>query len=197
MEFSTLLLTQCIITALICHRKHLRVPMLLLLKCWNYWNNWNFRNKRKCFTFLVVVLGCLINFHYICTIITNTIKAHRTMFKVRIYGKSELAMLYCPNSQPQSAMKNLYRWIKGCPMLQEELKAMNCNPRRKYYFIQEVQAIIRHLGEPWMIGMWFVAKLYMDVFGGCIRWVYTGRQTLPIRKPYINTQKINQNIHTP
>lgn len=70
------------------------------------------------------------------------------MFKVRIYGKSELAMLYCPNSQPQSAMKNLYRWIKGCPMLQEELKTMNCNPRRKYYFTQEVQAIIRHLGEP-------------------------------------------------
>ena len=38
-------------------------------------------------------------------------------FTIRLYGKSELAMLYQPNSTPETAMKTLYRWIKGCPIL--------------------------------------------------------------------------------
>ena len=70
------------------------------------------------------------------------------MFKIRSYGKAELALLYQPLSTPESAMKTLYRWINRCPMLVDELKSMNYNPRRHTFLKPEVEAIVRHLGEP-------------------------------------------------
>ena len=39
------------------------------------------------------------------------------MFEIRTYAKSDLALLYCPQSTRETAMKTLYRWIKGCPLL--------------------------------------------------------------------------------
>ena len=70
------------------------------------------------------------------------------MFNVRSYGKAELALLYHPHSTPETAIKTLYRWIKGCPMLVEELESMHYQPRRRTFLKPEVEAIIRHLGEP-------------------------------------------------
>ena len=70
------------------------------------------------------------------------------MFNVRSYGKAELALLYHPHSTPETAMKTLYRWIKGCPLLMNELQAMNYNPKRRTFLRPEVEAIVRHLGEP-------------------------------------------------
>ena len=70
------------------------------------------------------------------------------MLEMRSYGKAELALLYQPFSSPETAMKTLYRWMKGCPMLMAELKAMNYQPRRRTFLKPEVEAIIRHLGEP-------------------------------------------------
>ena len=70
------------------------------------------------------------------------------MFQIRPYGKAELALLYQPCSSPETAMKTLYRWIKGCPMLMQELESMNYQPRRRTFLKPEVEAIVRHLGEP-------------------------------------------------
>ena len=70
------------------------------------------------------------------------------MFTPRTYGKAELALLYQPLSTPDTAMKTLYRWINGCPMLVQELKSMNYNPKRRSFLKPEVEAIVRHLGEP-------------------------------------------------
>ena len=70
------------------------------------------------------------------------------MFTIRTYGKTELALLYQPCSSPESAKKTLYRWIKGCPMLMGELESMNYNPNRRMFLRAEVEAIVRHLGEP-------------------------------------------------
>jgi hypothetical protein len=70
------------------------------------------------------------------------------MFSIRPYGKAELALLYQPSSSPETAMKTLYRWIKGCPLLLSELEAMHYNPRRRTFLKPEVEAIVRHLGEP-------------------------------------------------
>lgn len=70
------------------------------------------------------------------------------MFTVRPYGKAELALLYHPSSSPETAMKTLYRWIKGCPQLVEELETMRYNPKRRTFLRPEVEAIVRHLGEP-------------------------------------------------
>ena len=70
------------------------------------------------------------------------------MFTVRSYGKAELALLYQPCSTPDTAMKTLYRWIKGCPLLMQELRSLNYNPKRRTFLKPEVEAIVRHLGEP-------------------------------------------------
>jgi len=68
--------------------------------------------------------------------------------RIRTYGKSELAMLYCPHSSPETAMKTLYRWIKGCPVLYSELCQMNYNIRRHSFLPREVETIVKHLVEP-------------------------------------------------
>ena len=70
------------------------------------------------------------------------------MFDIRPYAKAELASLYSPHVAPDSAMKTLKRWIKGCPMLVEELRSLKYNARRHSFLKPEVEAIVRHLGEP-------------------------------------------------
>ena len=70
------------------------------------------------------------------------------MFTPRTYLKSELAMLYAPDSCIDTAVKNLYRWIQHCQPLCRDLERMNYNPRRKHYMKREVEAIVHHLGEP-------------------------------------------------
>jgi len=68
--------------------------------------------------------------------------------KLRSYGKSELALLYQPNCNPASAIRTLNRWINGCPMLMKELSALHYQPRRHTFLPREVEAIVKHLGEP-------------------------------------------------
>ena len=70
------------------------------------------------------------------------------MFQLRPYGKAELALLYHPYSTPDTAMKTLYRWIKGCSPLMAELSSMNYKPKRHTFLKHEVEAIVKHLGEP-------------------------------------------------
>ena len=70
------------------------------------------------------------------------------MFQIRPYGKAELALLYQPCSTPETAQKTLYRWMKGCPLLMQELHSMHYNPKRRTFLKPEVEAIIKYLGEP-------------------------------------------------
>jgi hypothetical protein len=70
------------------------------------------------------------------------------MFALRSYSKAELAMLYAPHSTPSTAVKNLYRWINQCEPLKQELQKLHYNHQRRTFLRQEVEAIIRHLGEP-------------------------------------------------
>ena len=70
------------------------------------------------------------------------------MIQSRSYGKSELAHLYLPQSNPEAALKTLGRWISGCSALCAELQAMGYNRRRHTFLRAEVEAIVRHLGEP-------------------------------------------------
>ena len=86
------------------------------------------------------ILGKLIT-HNLQLIIQN-------MFDIRPYAKAELASLYSPNIAPRSAVKTLVRWINGCPMLVEELRALNYQPHRHSFLKPEVEAIVKHLGEP-------------------------------------------------
>ena len=69
-------------------------------------------------------------------------------FQFRPYLKAELALLYNPHCTQNNAIKTLYRWIKDCPSLVEELKSQNYHPHRHSYLKPEVEAIVRHLGAP-------------------------------------------------
>ena len=89
----------------------------------------------------------MVIIHYICIIIQQS-KILFFMFTPRTYLKSELAMLYAPDSCIDTAVKNLYRWIHHCQPLCRDLERMNYNPRRKHFMKREVEAIVHHLGEP-------------------------------------------------
>ena len=93
------------------------------------------------------LFGLVVDISYICIVIENH-KIPKYMFQIRPYGKAELALLYQPCSSPETAQKTFYRWIKGCPLLMQELDAMHYNPKRRTFLKPEVEAIIKHLGEP-------------------------------------------------
>ena len=44
-------------------------------------------------------------------------------FRLRAYGKVELALLYSPRSQDATALQNLYRWMMRCRPMMDELNA--------------------------------------------------------------------------
>ena len=58
-----------------------------------------------------------------------------TTFKIRAYGRMELAEVYLPDLHPRSAHRKLQHWITIYPGLPGRLLAM-------------VRAIIESLGEP-------------------------------------------------
>ena len=78
----------------------------------------------------------------------NLYKMNHPMFEIRPYNKAELALLYNPHATQESALKTLYRWINACPLLVEELRSLRYNPRRHTFLRSEVEAIVKHLGEP-------------------------------------------------
>ena len=64
-------------------------------------------------------------------------------FTIRIYGKSELAMIYFPKLSKKSAVRKLRSWILTNPRLRRmiEPKAHDLTPK-------QVKAIVGELGEP-------------------------------------------------
>ena len=69
-------------------------------------------------------------------------------FDYRSYSKTELALMYSPDSTPATALQCLTRWMKQCRPLMAELASMGYNKFRHTLFRHEVEAIVRHLGEP-------------------------------------------------
>ncbi len=79
--------------------------------------------------------------------ITSEQKEEKT-FQYRSYGKGELAMLYLPNIQQQSAVDQFNKWIEAAPGLKERLIATGMNPRSRRYTPAQVRLIIEVLQEP-------------------------------------------------
>ena len=75
-------------------------------------------------------------------------KIEEKKFELRAYDKVELALLYCPGRTEETALKTLQRWIKQCGQLIEALGVIGYNSRRHRFLRQEVELIVRHLGEP-------------------------------------------------
>ena len=69
-------------------------------------------------------------------------------FRVKAYTKMELASLYSPHSQDTTALQNLYRWMKRNDSLMKELHSLGYNKYRHSFLKQEVEVIVKYLGEP-------------------------------------------------
>lgn len=67
-------------------------------------------------------------------------------FKIRSYGKSELASLYMPTISPKSAWNTFHKkWMSLNPRLYDLLQATGT---RRRFTPQEVRIIVEELGEP-------------------------------------------------
>lgn len=80
--------------------------------------------------------------------VENNTTKHMENFKLQTYPKAELAMLYSPHSGPDTAVQNLYRWMKRNQALMNELNEMGYNKYRHCFLRKEVEVIVKYLGEP-------------------------------------------------
>jgi hypothetical protein len=70
-------------------------------------------------------------------------------FKIRPYGKSELAMLYFPHVKTtKGALNNLNFLIDYNSELRCKLRKCGTPPRAHFYTAREVALIVSYLGEP-------------------------------------------------
>lgn len=69
-------------------------------------------------------------------------------FRLREYGRTELAQLYCPDITPDAAWRKLRQWIDRFPGLNESLAANGYTPRCRSFTPAQVRLIIEALGEP-------------------------------------------------
>jgi len=69
-------------------------------------------------------------------------------FRIKEYGRTELALLYSPSLTPDAAWRRLKRWIFLFPGLTERLEAIGyCHSQRSFTPAQ-VRMIVEALGEP-------------------------------------------------
>lgn len=70
-------------------------------------------------------------------------------FKVKAYGKSELALQYFPDvASAHTAVNHLMSWVRRSPILQEELAKLGYKKSAKFFTPKEVGLIVEYLGEP-------------------------------------------------
>lgn len=69
-------------------------------------------------------------------------------FKVRTYKKSELALMYFPNSTKEAASRSFRRWLTRSTVMMKELCEVGYDKNRQYLLKTEVEIIVKHLGEP-------------------------------------------------
>ncbi len=69
-------------------------------------------------------------------------------FKIRAYGISELAQLYCPAITPSAARRKLNYWISLQPDLLEALRAAGYSHKVRTFTPSQVKLIIEAIGEP-------------------------------------------------
>ena len=70
------------------------------------------------------------------------------VFRVKEYGRTELALLYCPDITPDAAWRKLRQWIHRFPGLEESLAAHGYTHRCRSFTPAQVRLIVEALGEP-------------------------------------------------
>lgn len=69
-------------------------------------------------------------------------------FKIRAYGRMELAQLYSPALTDIAAYRKMKKWITVCPGLLQRLYDLGYDPQRRSFTPLEVRVIVDALGEP-------------------------------------------------
>ncbi|MCD7936283.1 MAG: DUF4248 domain-containing protein [Tannerellaceae bacterium] len=69
-------------------------------------------------------------------------------FRIKSYGFQELAILYAPGLQPESASKRLKSWLLANKELTSELYRWGWTRRSRILTPVQVSIIVRYLGEP-------------------------------------------------
>lgn len=70
-------------------------------------------------------------------------------FKVKAYGKSDLAMKYFPEAMSaHTAVNHLMAWIHRGAKLKEELMKAGYRKSDKFFTPRQVALIVEFLGEP-------------------------------------------------
>lgn len=69
-------------------------------------------------------------------------------FIVRKYGRTELAQLYSPDIQPESAWVKLKQWISLSPGLSDRLRSLGYDGSTRSFNPAQVQTIVDAIGEP-------------------------------------------------
>ena len=76
------------------------------------------------------------------------LKSANDDFRIRSYGKGELALLYLPDVTPNAARRTLNAWINVSPGLSERLHQPGLTASSHYYTPAQVRMIVEALGEP-------------------------------------------------
>lgn len=69
-------------------------------------------------------------------------------FRIRPYGKGELALLYLPHLTAGAARRTLMSWIDLSPGLTDRLRQTGLTPQSHYFTPSQVRLIVEALGEP-------------------------------------------------
>ena len=69
-------------------------------------------------------------------------------FKIRAYGRMELAQLYSPQLTDIAAYRKMKKWISLCPGLLQRLYDLGYESKRRSFTPLEVRVIVDALGEP-------------------------------------------------
>lgn len=69
-------------------------------------------------------------------------------FKIRSYGRTELALLYSPELSALGAFRRLQRWMLRSPGLMQRLEDLGYDEHNRSFTPLEVRVIVEALGEP-------------------------------------------------
>lgn len=70
------------------------------------------------------------------------------MIRIREYGRMELAQIYSPDIQPESAWRKLRKWITINRQLSERLQSLGYDGSSRSFTPAQVKAIVELIGEP-------------------------------------------------
>ena len=75
-------------------------------------------------------------------------QTHTPAFRPAYMKKTALALCYFPDAKPHTARQHLMRWIKSCPSLMHELKALGYRNGQHFFTVSQVSLITSYLSDP-------------------------------------------------